>query len=298
MYCLLGAEANVETILLLLAAKGYGPLDCSTTVKRHYRELLAQLQPHVPRQNELFVRNVAQVSDYIAAFEADGGLTDIPAELLATTATAMQQKIHAAEMVIAKVDKTMPNWAALLRLAVNTIFCAASGTAGGGTTSNAVGVIWLDNRPAWCEQDLIEFFGHELTHTLLFLDEYRYSHFPNLIALADPKHYTLSAILKRERPLDKVVHSIVVATEVLLLRERYLGHPTAPKLHPPTEQLLAQTWRAIAAFEGNDNIRSLCTPRVEELIARCEEALGVLGNRAGCFAGAGSARSFHHAHAF
>lgn len=49
----------------------------------------------------------------------------------------------------------------------------------------------------------------------MFLDELRYSHYA-YARILDPSTYARSAILNIDRPLDKVLHSIVVAVEILL----------------------------------------------------------------------------------
>lgn len=68
------------------------------------------------------------------------------------------------------------------------------------------------------------------------------------------ENYAMSAILAKKRPLDKVFHSILVCTEVLLARRDVFGHPAAPKLHPPTSIMLNQAFESIIYLEKNLNL--------------------------------------------
>lgn len=82
----------------------------------------------------------------------------------------------------------------------------------------------------------------------MFIDEIRYSHY-NYGAIVDKSTWARSAILNVPRPLDKVLHSVVVATEILLLREQCLGHPIRPAVHPPTQIMVCQLLDALSSME-------------------------------------------------
>ncbi|CAH2810032.1 MAG: hypothetical protein CBARDCOR_6744 [uncultured Caballeronia sp.] len=66
--------------------------------------------------------------------------------------------------------------------------------------------------------DLMEMLVHELTHQTMFLDELRYAHFSYADVL-DRSTWEKSTILNVARQLDKVLHSIIVAIEILLFRD-------------------------------------------------------------------------------
>jgi hypothetical protein len=57
-----------------------------------------------------------------------------------------------------------------------------------------------------------------LAYHLLLIDERVHGHYVSYAKLADKRNYAHSAILKCNRPLDKVFHSLVVATELLASR--------------------------------------------------------------------------------
>lgn len=138
----------------------------------------------------------------------------------------------------------------LFRTLITDIFVLPSDIAKGGSTSQAIGVIWANPKLTYTVTDLVEILVHEFTHHAMFLDELRYGHYSYALVL-EQSTWAHSAILNVKRPLDKVLHSIVVATEVLLFRERYLGHPAKPRVHPPTETLVAQLEDAIASAENS-----------------------------------------------
>jgi hypothetical protein len=112
----------------------------------------------------------------------------------------------------------------LFNMIVTDILVSPSRLARGGSTSQAIGAIWANPDPTFTINDVMEILVHELTHHTMFLDELRYGHYfySNVI---DRSSWARSAILKSVRPLDKVLHSIVVAVEVLLFRCRCIWTP-------------------------------------------------------------------------
>ncbi len=161
----------------------------------------------------------------------------------------------------------------LFSLAVNVIFCGGSLHAVGGTTSAAIGVVWGNPEKGWKTCDYLEYFVHELTHTLMFLDELRFLHYKSLDLMYDKDNFSLSAILQAERPLDRVLHSIVVATEILSLRARCLVDHSGCQIHPATDKLIESTQKAIAKLLSHPNRDKILTPRALEIIGICQNSL-------------------------
>ncbi|WP_194714694.1 aKG-HExxH-type peptide beta-hydroxylase [Noviherbaspirillum soli] len=137
---------------------------------------------------------------------------------------------------------------ALLETLITDIFILPSSRAKAGSTSQAIGVIWANPKTTYSLHDMIEILVHEMTHHAMFIDELRYVHYCYSDVM-DKSTWALSAILNVPRPLDKVLHSAVVATEILLMRANYIGHPVLTKVHPPTNIMLTQLKDAIAATE-------------------------------------------------
>ena len=153
------------------------------------------------------------------------------------------------------------------------VFCGGSAQAVGGTTSAAIGVVWGNPEKEWGECDYLEYFVHELTHTLMFLDELRFLHYKNQDAMRDGENFSLSAILQVERPLDRVLHSIVVATEVLLLRKRNLVNHSQCQIHPSTDHLVESTQRSIERLRSHPSRHYILTSRAWDIVEMCRSSL-------------------------
>ncbi|MGI4814159.1 MAG: aKG-HExxH-type peptide beta-hydroxylase [Janthinobacterium lividum] len=164
----------------------------------------------------------------------------------------------------------------LFNTVITDIFALPSNIAKGGSTSQAIGVIWANPKISYTTPDMIEILIHELTHHAMFLDELRYTHY-SYSRVFNQSTWARSAILNVARPLDKVLHSIVVAAEVLLFRDRYLGHPVNPRVHPPTRLMVKQLKDSISSTEqaiARDH--TVFHPRATELL---ENARNILNDR-------------------
>lgn len=128
-------------------------------------------------------------------------------------------------------------------------------------------------RHHWNQQDYIEFMIHEMTHTLLFLDERRYQHYRDYRLLSQKENFAVSAVLRKPRPLDKTIHSLMVAVEVLLYRHRIGSHVDAPGLHPNSNLMLESCKETIRSLERTPQLSLLVTDRVIELIQSSKEHL-------------------------
>lgn len=176
------------------------------------------------------------------------------------------------KQALASIQQYEPAFYELICLVITTIFSTPSKLAGGGSTSAAIGCIWVNLRKHWQEQDVIEFLVHETTHNLVFLDELCYKHY-DYEEISKKENYAWSAILNKPRPLDKVFHSIIVSTEVLLFRNEILSHPNNSCLHPPTDVMLEQTKYSISYIKNNPRLCSCLTARAHELLDICENKL-------------------------
>ncbi|TCM59378.1 hypothetical protein EC844_14410 [Acinetobacter calcoaceticus] len=132
---------------------------------------------------------------------------------------------------------------------ITDVFILPSLEARGGSSSTALGIIWANPRLTHTINDITEFLIHELTHNSLFIDERRFGHYC-YDSILDESTWANSAILKIPRPIDKVIHSIIVSLEIILYRDIAIGHPPKPKLHPPTEVMLKQIDDSIFSVES------------------------------------------------
>lgn len=161
----------------------------------------------------------------------------------------------------------------LFMTAIHSIFFRDSKSAAEGSTSSAVGLIWLNIKEKLDINDVVELLIHELTHNLLFIDEICHSHY-NYDLVSQKDFYAQSSILQTKRPLDKVLHSIVVSTEIILSRKNYLPNFWKASIHPSTPQLIKQTLEAIESVYRLP-INLLLKPRAMEILAKCKEMLSV-----------------------
>lgn len=98
-------------------------------------------------------------------------------------------------------------------------------------------------------------------------------HYSDYDKIVDEANYSYSAILKTKRPIDKVVHSIIVATEVVSLRNNHLGEPKKPCVHPPSTKIVEQTLSAYNSLKSMSNYEELTTERSRYLLDSCASTL-------------------------
>lgn len=168
-----------------------------------------------------------------------------------------------------------PQHASLFGLLISEIILLPSSIANGGSTSNAVGIVWANPSRGWRHLDSVEFLIHEFTHHCMFVDEICNGHY-DYAEVLKKENWTDSAILNKPRPADKVLHSIVVATEILLAREHILGHPASPRCHPPSTTMKHQTENAIRGLTDlldAGDCKDLLTARALQVLNSCKAAV-------------------------
>jgi hypothetical protein len=184
----------------------------------------------------------------------------------------VERKIAQLESAIALLGDRSQDHLNFLDLSVERIFVDGSDVAAGGTTSDAVGLVWSNPHPEFSDTDLAEFLAHEMTHTLMFLDEWLLGHYTRPLT-HDESTWCHSAILKKKRPIDKVLHSIVVASEIVLLRQTYLGEPEAPKAHPPSHRIKQAIADSIDSIKDVQRRSGILAERALDLLDRVESRL-------------------------
>jgi len=271
----IGIKENVENVFLLSHPHVQDGDTSFSGLKTAYKKFLHQIQPSVPVSSfdtVEFLKDVSRTRMMISLFAEKSRLDDFN-RIFSDDSQFHNEHLDVAEQHLQKLEKIDEQLFSLFSLAINIIFSGPSELASGGSSSGAIGCIWINPRPTWSLQDFMEFFVHEMTHNLVFLDEYRHKHYEKYAEMFLEENYAMSAILAKKRPLDKVFHSILVSTEVLLSRRDIFGHPKSPKLHPPTSIMLNKAFESISYLENAPNIYALLTNRGKELIAICKEHL-------------------------
>lgn len=272
MLRIVGIDKVIENVIALSYSYSNERNFSFSKLKESYKRFLQHIQPAIPKGGSgtiEFVRDSHLTAELIEIFDEKSRLDDFD-EIFSGEESLRLENLKKAEKYYQDLQEIDRNLFSLFSLVINIVFSGPSDIAGGGSTSGAVGCIWVNPRPSWSSQDFIEFFIHEMTHNLVFLDEYRFHHYTSYSQMLSEENYTISAILSRKRPLDKVFHSIMVSTEVLLSRCDLLGHPEVPKLHPPSEILFEKTCKSIEALENFPQCYNLLTARGKELIALCK----------------------------
>jgi len=270
---------NVFRISALVAPEA--PPRTLPELRKRYLDFLQTRQPsiQVNRAEYVFVDDPGLERSLSSAFgNADlndlnqqdvvGDAYDLP------TAIAKRNLARDALSSLAEFDE---DFATIFGLVIHSVFVRPSrpvaGATGshGGSSSASIGSIWLSVHHGTRPIDLMEMFVHELTHHLIFIDELNRPQF-NYGLIADAQNFAHSAILRKHRPLDKVIHSIIVATEILLARRRFLPEVGATTIHPATAPLVAEVRSSIRSVLSLENIDALISPHVRHLIAACAKA--------------------------
>jgi hypothetical protein len=281
MYALFGFESSIRTIYALSQPHARTPVKGPADLRQAFSCFLRHQQRGVPRPDgcELFVDDETTERQLAALFKVDSALNDLAQQEIVGEPFMPGEKIDRmarAREALALLQELDPAYHALLHLVVDRIFFCNSDRAEGGSTSTGVGVVWLVGRKSLHVRDLAELFVHELTHNLMFVDELRHVHY-NYALIKQPENFAVSSIIKVRRPLDKVVHSIVVATELLLCRQRFLGERSEVTVHPKSHLLQQDALNALASVFALPNLQDLVRPRVIQILLAAEDAIRCLG---------------------
>lgn len=140
----------------------------------------------------------------------------------------------------------------------------------GGSSSVAIGSIWFGMDDRLKQRDLVEMLVHELAHHLLFIRELNTKLF-DYSRISNKENYAVSAILKTPRPLDKVLHSIVVASEILLWRESYSYNFDSCLVHPASSDIINDTLLSIKSIKQKDIRKKMLSTHAYEILEKCED---------------------------
>ena len=271
MLYLYGLEQQLETILLLAKCRDHS---FTFTTLQHtkvaYLGFLKDIQPEVSNPQALLTTNSNDVN--LQIFNASSPFNDIPHQLITRARHSKDflcdddERLSWTDRALKSIFETNRDFKLLFGLAINNVFVAPCKTAVGGTSSRAIGVIWIYPQVYWTVNDFFEFFVHELAHTLLFLDEWRYTHYSDIERLSIRKNYAISAIQCSLRPLDKVLHSIVIAAEILLFRMLIIGCKEKTSIHPCSADLVGGLQQSVDCVLSMPDARELLSPRSFELI--------------------------------
>lgn len=284
MYALDGFSKNIASIYKISAPFIEGRISTAEDLRAPCRSFIQRFHgaQAISESADLIVQDTALTRKLLARI-AGSRLNDLDQEKMidgTLDSNDIAARKHDIENALDFIAARRPEQYNLLRTAVHSIAISRSlrnrhgQRAHGGTSNGLIGLIWFALEERLCQVDLVEMLVHELTHTLLFIDELNHGHF-NYQTLTLSDYWAQSAILSRPRPMDKVVHSIVVSTELLQARKTFIGEVPQRRVHPDTPRLTAQTHAAIHSVLNHPRVGEVCLPRAIELVHGCRELLEV-----------------------
>ena len=278
MYSLLGFASNIATLTCLAATRDDPRPSTTAQLKDSLVEFLRRCHPRVPyadASGPAFIEDQDTENALAALYRVDSVVNDrsqgsmMGAPFPARDRDEKRRRCEAALALLTRLD---PVWSVLFDTVVDSIFFRNSPSAAGGSVSSGIGVMWFVAREDLGIGDFAELLVHELSHQLLFLDELRYGHYHyQQVRMRD--NFARSSILRIERPLDKVVHSIVVSTDLILSRGRFLRGLEGVRIHPSTQALRESTQEALASVHALPDLPALITPRLRQILDICAEAV-------------------------
>jgi hypothetical protein len=282
MFHLNGVQRNLQNIVLFCQQKAPGEkFKSRRELKAAYNRALAGLQASftvTDRPEPEWVTEVGAAAQLAGLYKSEGGLFPLNDEVIAA-ARLRQDPANVARRIALTTEamgllrRGNPPLAGLFDLAINRLFFFDLKASGGGSSGNAIGIIWANPQVHWSALDVAEFLVHELTHNLLFLEEAVHGLFESPQAMQDPKHFARSAILRVPRRLDLCIHSLLVGVELLLARRQWLGHARETLAHPPSPKLLADCRACLDSIYAVAGHAQLLSANGRDLLARVGRTL-------------------------
>ncbi|TSJ81272.1 MAG: HEXXH motif-containing putative peptide modification protein [Candidatus Cardinium sp.] len=286
MLHVLGIEETIKNVYML-SKKFMKRKHISNTyeLKPFYLKFLKKHQPVQPIPDTLsisFIADTIGIWTQLNPESSGNALDDIHQQSMigeAYSTDEQAQHLEALKLGYLHLTESNTELKALFDLIIHTIFLRKSRTIDqhisfGGSSSAGIGLIWISGHGALDRADIAELLLHELTHHQLFIDERCHMHY-NYAALCKPENFSSSAILNKKRPLDKVVHSIIVATEIILARNKFLTQQET-KVHATSKDLMAKAVAAIKETMRMANINELLSERTRKMLEKAEASLSAI----------------------
>jgi hypothetical protein len=276
MYFLTGKKAcDNKLITIYRLQHGINHSPDSEEIKEKYLDFVethygSYFNPR--RDKDLRCTDTHDVSKITSIFLSESVLNDIPADALETPSDSMNEALDRVSDVLDWIKSVDFDLYLTFQSYIHTMIYNRTLTTGGGSNSLLPGVIWFGHRKNWCRRNIGELIIHELTHNIMFIDELLNRHHPAAEHISDKRLWPISTILKRPRPVDKVLHSLVVASEVLAFR-RIFGEPTEYLAHPPSFEIAESMAQTILSLRHINSTETILCPRGLEIVTAVESTL-------------------------
>jgi len=143
------------------------------------------------------------------------------------------------------------------------------------SATTAVGVIWLSIVDGLSKHDIQELLVHELIHQLLFIDDFVHSQF-DYAEMSKEENFGITGISLTRRPLDIVIHSLVVAAELVMARKYLIGEPVNPKVHSRTDKITKNAITSYRYLLSLANCNKLVTPHIGKILNHSMSQIGLI----------------------
>lgn len=269
MYYLYGGKCFIGSVYALVAGR-HPEISDESQLRSAYLEFSRSVGGDCvapSEHDERYCFDPDRIEKLIGKFTEKSRLTDIVADVQKTPEEARVAAMRRVTDGIARINAIDPDLHDVFNFAIHTLFYHRSNESSGGSVSSSPGVIWCGPRTNWSDDDMAEFLVHELAHNMLFIDERRYQHYIDFDEIAKPENYAISAVLNKPRPLDKVLHSLVVAHELLSFREAMgdnEGHGRVA--HPETKRLFSSYLDSLESVRDLLARKDLVSDRAKEIV--------------------------------
>lgn len=281
MFSLLGIDETIKNVYLLSKSHMENQsIKQVTDLKPYYLKFLNQHQPYQPVNftDNIFVSATNKLEQLKNAYQP-GGLDDLnQVDMMGENYNIeercqLQYRVHQGYQQLTRENKELK---CIFDLVIHSVFFRKSAKicnlqSFGGSSSTAMGSIWISGHGALTTEDIAEFLLHELIHHLLFIDERCHQQF-NYQEIVKRENYATSALLKKKRPMDKVVHSIIVASEIIIARDRFLGCANV-SVHPASEILRKNINLSIEDVISMPQLNHLISNRIECLLIKAYKTI-------------------------
>lgn len=281
MYFTFGAAPILQTAMTLARSEDASPVGEPDEILRSFHRYLTNKSTAMRAAYEGGIHTPQVLCDpalteaLLDEFETHSPLDDVDYQIRPDESSNVPDASVAAyadrvQSTLGNALEKDPALGLVVRLALPVAFVRNSGQLVGGTVSNVPGAVWFNVRSSWSDQDIVEFVIHEFTHTLMFLEERRYGFYQNIENLMHKENFALSSIRRDMRPLDKVLHSAMVAAEICALRDQFGFGEESSQVHPSSAELREGVAETISSCAKVD-VSSLLMPRAVEILTGLHE---------------------------
>lgn len=280
MYHLFSPQVIIDNVFVLASPYIEDKKNLNfASLKQGYRAYLKKIQPYCPLMDDdqLFYADSATeelLKNYFT--ESDSlDMTEINERVDVDNVMYpdAEQRCAVLQKAFARMTAKDSIFADVFKLVMNTVFCTVSKNLGSTSMNPSyLGVMCAHHDMHGVEEVVPELLLHEFAHNTILLDEHRYGHY-HYELLSNPETFLDASDrgVHFKFPLNRVLHSMLVAAEIISLRNAYVGHEPQPNQHLTTAEIIIRSQKYIAAIDANPKLLKIFTKRGAELYQRARD---------------------------